>query len=368
MNVNLIDKYLIENTIFLALFSVTVIFFTGKITFYTAFLFNFIHWHNILFPFPLFFLNKLLNFLRMTADKIPFVTLSLVLAEKMDLSLLWTAIFTILAGFLRLAATYDWRTYIPKIKRWRFELGVGYESNSKTHHAPNSSTFKLLLNLAKPNHLNNFEISKTDFRCYIALSLLFFSLHFFPKNFSYPKLEILALLLIIWCFLDALKWNFKLHHNMLTYTEKYQESIPIFLSNFSLRILFFIFIIFAFYYFLVEKNGTMLSNRFLIAGFIFIFMFLNKFLRIWNEALLTKQNLQKEYYPASYHREHIFKFENARIWRDIGAQRSEAVNPLVRLVMFRTMFELSERSFFLGIITHLDLISAMFFYALLIQP
>ena len=83
--------------------------------------------------------------------------------------------------------------------------------------------------------------------------------------------------------------------------------------------------------------------------------------------MIAKLNLQKEYYPANYHKDHLFKFENAKIWRDIGAQRSDAVNPLVRLVMFRTMFELSERSLFIGIITHLDLVFATFFYTVLIS-
>lgn len=365
MNASLINSYLIENTVLLALLSLTAIFFTGKITFYAAFFFNFLHWRTILFPFHFFLSNKFFHFLRLAADKIPFVTLSLVLAEKTDLSLIWTGLLTILAGLLRLASTYDWRTNLPKIKRWRYELGVFYDPIKKVDFGNHSFKLKLLANLARPNHLNKFEISKTDFRCYIALALLFFSISLFPLGGSYPKFEIIALLLIIWCFLDALTWNFKLHHKANSYTEKYHESLKIFFSIFYQRLLIFIGIIFLFYFF--SLNTKIHFSRYHIAGLIFFFMFLNKFLRIWNEALMTKQNLQKEYYPASYHREHLFKFENARIWRDIGAQRSEAVNPLVRLVMFRTMFELSERSFFLGIITHLDLISAMFFYALLIS-
>lgn len=366
MTANLIDSYLIENTFILAILSVTAIFFSGKITYFTAYIFNILHWKSILFPFPIFIFNKFFHFLRVAADKIPFITLSIVLAEKLNLSLFWTGLFTIFAGVLRLASTYDWRNILPKIKRWRFELGIYYEPlNKGMEFGDKNFRLSLLSHLAKPNHLNKFDISKTDFRCYIALALLFFSLHFFPHGGSYPKLEIIALILIMWCCLDALKWNLKLHHKADAYTEKYQESIKLFFGIFYQRTLFFVFLIFILYFFSI--NPSLNFSRYHIAAMIFFSIFLNKFLRIWNEALLTKQNLQKEYYPASYHREHMFKFENARIWRDIGAQKGEAVNPLVRLVMFRTMFELSERSFFLGIINHLDIISAIFFYAVLIS-
>lgn len=364
MIVNLISNIFLESFLGISILSLFSVYFAGKISFYGAYLFNYLHWRTLIFPFKINIINKLFYILRMGADKTPFVTLTIVLAGKFNLSLLDISFLTILAGILRLASTYDWRIGIPKINKWRFELGLLHKDDISSNYENQRSNKKLLNSLAHPNQNNKFEISKTDFRCYIALAFLFIGVHIYQNGNNYLRFDLVAFSHITWCTIDALMWNYQLRHKPKSPIESFQESFIGFFKLFWPRILLLILmnLLFLSSHYFVSYD----FSRFNIAGFIFFIMFLNKSLRIWNEALIAKLNLQKEYYPASYHREHLFKFENARIWRDIGAQRSETVNPLVRLVMFRTMFELSERSLFIGIITHLDLISATFFYATLL--
>jgi hypothetical protein len=364
MIVSLINNILLESFIGISILSLFSVYFAGKMSFYGAYLFNYFHWRTLIFPYKIKVINKFFYILRMGADKTPFVTLTIVLTEKLNISLLYASLITIIAGILRLASTYDWRTSIPRIKKWRFELGLLQGGSISMQYQAQDANQKLLNNLAHPNQNNKFEISKTDFRCYIALALLFMSVPIYNSGNYLIRLDIIAFCLITWCTIDALMWNFKFNHRSMSKIENFQENIFEFFMNFWPRIIVVLLMISLFFssHFLISYE----FSRYHVAGFIFFIMFLNKTLRIWNEALIAKLNLQKEYYPASYHRDHLFKFENARIWRDIGALRSEAVNPLVRLVMFRTMFELSERSLFIGIITHLDLILATFFYAMLI--
>ena len=363
MIVNLIHNILFESFLGILILSLLSVYFAGKMSFYGAYLFNYFHWRTLIFPYKLKFINKFFYILRLGADKIPFVTLSIVFTTKYNKSLLYVFALTILAGIIRLASTYDWRINIPKIKKWRFELGLLHKNSSMLTNINDNSNKKLLNHLAFPNQSNKFEISKTDFRCYIALAFLFLGSYINQNNNHPIRLDIIAFSLIAWCSIDALMWNYEFKHKLKAKTENFQEKFLSFISLFWLRIIIIIFmnIIFFISFYFVNYD----ISKFL-AGYIFLIMILNKILRIWNEVLIARSNLQKEYYPASYHRDHLFKFENARIWRDIGTLRSEAVNPLIRLVMFRTMFELSERSLFIGIITHLDLISATFFYAMFV--
>lgn len=348
--------------IILSLFS---IYFTGQISFYCAYIFNYLHWRSLIFPFEIKIINKLFYLLRIGADKIPFVTLSLVFVEKLKLPLTLTAFLTFCAGFIRLASTYEWYTNIPKIKKWRFEMGLSYNQENILLFKKKEIIKNIINKLAYPNQNNKFEISKSDFRCYIALVILFSGAHFYQSEKYLQIIDLIALFLISWCSVDALMWNFQLRHKSHSIIENFHEKPLLFLKKFRLRIISLFSIIF--FFFICHYFFNNLYLRYCVASFIFLFMFINKLLRIWNETLIAKMNLQKEYYPESYHRDHLFKFEKARIWRDIGAQRSETVNPLVRLVMFRTMFELSERSLFIGIIIHFDLIIATFFYIILIS-
>ncbi|WP_148697234.1 hypothetical protein [Silvanigrella aquatica] len=327
----------------------------------SAYLFNYFHWRSLIFPYQVNFVNKILYLLRMGADKIPFITLSLVFVEKFNLPSFYTGILTFFFGIARLASTYDWRATIPKIKKWRLELGLLYNNPKFTFNQDKNIFDKL----ARPNQNNKFEISKADFRCYVALSLLFVGEHLYQNGNHLQRLDLISFFLIAWCSFDALMWNYYLHHKPHSFVENFQEKPSEFFGQFWIRIFALLFCVF--FFFITHYYIGHDYSRYNLAVFIFLFMFLNKILRIWNEGLIAKLNMQKEYYPASYHRDHLFKFENARIWRDIGAQRSDAVNPFVRLVMFRTMFELSERSLFIGIITHLDLIFATFFYTILVS-
>jgi hypothetical protein len=365
MIANLILNFFLETFAGISLLCLFCVYFAGKISFLGAYLFNYLHWHSLILPFRLNLLNKFFFLLRIGADKIPFVTLTLVIVEKLDLPLLYTALLTFFAGLIRLTSTYEWHTNIPKIKKWRFELGLLY-NHDNTNLFKRKGVIKTFINkLAHPNQNNKFEISKSDFRCYVALGVLFLGAHYYQDKNYLQRLDLVAFFLITWCSIDALMWNFHLHHKPHSFVENFLEKPFKFFKQFWIRILGLLSIILLF--FILHYYFGHDFSRYNVAGFVFFFMFLNKSLRIWNEALIAKLNLQKEYYPASYHRDHLFKFEKARIWRDIGAQRSDAVNPFVRLVMFRTMFELSERSLFIGIITHLDLIIATLFYTILIS-
>ena len=365
MIANLILNFFLESFTGISLLCLFSVYFAGKISFLCAYLFNYLHWRSLIFPYRLSTLNKFFYLLRIGADKIPFVTLTVVIVEKLNLPLTYTALFTFFAGIIRLASTYEWRTNIPKIKKWRFELGLLYNHNNASLLNKKDVIKNFIHKLAHPNQNNKFEISKSDFRCYVALAILFVGAHFYQYGNYLQRLDLIAFFLIAWCSIDALMWNFHLHHKPHSFVENFREKPTEFLGQFWIRILGLLLTIL--FFFITHYYIGHDFSRYNVAGFVFFFMFLNKSLRIWNEALIAKLNLQKEYYPASYHRDHLFKFENARIWRDIGAQRSDAVNPLVRLVMFRTMFELSERSLFIGIITHLDLIIATLFYTILIS-
>ncbi len=365
MIVNLILNFFLESFAGISLLCLFSVYFAGKISFFGAYLFNYLHWRSLILPFRLNVLNRYFYLLRIGADKIPFVTLTVVIVEKLNLSLTSTAFFTFLAGIIRLASTYEWRTNIPKIKKWRFELGLLY-NHDNTFLLKRKGVIKVFIKkLAHPNQNNKFEISKSDFRCYVALAILFIGAHYYQNGNYLQRLDLVAFFLIAWCSIDALMWYFQLNHKPHSFVENFQENPSKFFGQFWIRILGLLLTIL--FFFITHYYIGHDFSRYNVAGFIFFFMFLNKSLRICNEALIAKLNLQKEYYPASYHRDHLFKFEKARIWRDIGAQRSDAVNPFVRLVMFRTMFELSERSLFIGIITHLDLIIATLFYILLIS-
>lgn len=365
MIANLILNFFLETFVGISLLCLFSVYFAGKISFLCAYLFNYLHWRSLILPFQINVLNKFFYLLRIGADKIPFVTLTVVFIEKLNLPLTYTALCTFFAGMIRLASTYEWRTNIPKIKKWRFELGL-LCNNDNASLLQKKKVIKIFINkLAHPNQNNKFEISKSDFRCYVALAILFIGAHFYQSENYLQRLDLISFFLIAWCSIDALMWNFHLHHKPHSFVENFHEKPSEFFGQFWIRILGLLLTIL--FFFITHYYIGHDFSRYNVAGFIFFFMFLNKSIRIWNEALIAKLNLQKEYYPASYHREHLFKFENARIWRDIGAQRSDAVNPFVRLVMFRTMFELSERSLFIGIITHLDLIVATLFYTILIS-
>ncbi|BBH52859.1 hypothetical protein [Fluviispira sanaruensis] len=364
MSVNFLSSYCLQTYFGIVVTCIIIVYITGRLSYFTTYVFNYLHWRSLILPFQFKIFNTFLYFLRKIADKVPFITLLILTTEKLHISLLLTSLIGFFLGFVRLAATQEWQAQIPNIKKWKFELGVLHLEKKLSSHFIKDILCKNIKKLAIPNINNKYEISKADFRCYMALSLLFLSVYLYRNGYSYLRTDLIAFYLIAWSSIDALFWNFRLKHKPHSPVENFTEKPNEFYTKYWIRLLCLL-VILSFLYLINHYFGSAFS-RYNLASFILFFMIVNKFLRIWNEALIAKLNLQKQYYPASYAKNHIFKFENVRIWRDIGSLRSQSIHPFVRLVMFRTIFELSDRSIFIGIITHLDLIVATFFYAILI--
>lgn len=364
MNANFLADIFFQSYYGIFFLSTFCIFLTGKISYLTAYAFQYHHWHWLIFPSQKTLYSKIGFLLRVLPDKLPFVTFLILTTEKFNLSLIFSAAFILFFGLFRLGSTQNWFHISKNISKWRFEIGVA-KTSSKILLQNSKSYYKSKIEkLTKENLNNKFQISKADFRCYVAFSLLLLNLHFIKEGLPTWHIDLIALVLIIWCTMDALYWNFKLNQNTNSAFETYQESLLLFLKKFFLRHFFLGCILLLF--FLSFKYLGEEFSRYNLTSFILFFMFLTKFLRIWNEASNAKSNLPKQYYPEIKSKNHKLKFENAKIWRDIGAERSKSVHPLVKLVMLRTVFELSDRSFFIGIITHLDLIAACLIYTFLI--
>ncbi|KAB8032226.1 hypothetical protein [Fluviispira multicolorata] len=364
MNANFLNSFFLQTYFGIAFVCLLMVFFTGRLSYYATYIFNYLHWRSLILPYQIKIFNKILFIIRTIVDKVPFISLLILTTEKLHISLLYASCIGFLLGLIRLASTQDWNSNIPNINKWRFELGLLHLEKKLSSITLKKMIVKNIKKLAAPNANNKFEISKADFRCYIALSLLLLHVYLYRDGYQFIRLDLIAFFLISWCSIDALFWNFRLNHKPHSSVETFLERPSEFFKKYWIR-LTCLLIILSILYLINYCLGNDFS-RYNVASFILFFMFINKFLRIWNEALIAKLNLQKQYYPASYTKNHIFKFENVRIWRDIGAQRSQSIHPFVRLVMFRTIFELSDRSIFIGIITHLDLIVASFFYILLI--
>ncbi|RDB36636.1 MAG: hypothetical protein DCC88_04205 [Spirobacillus cienkowskii] len=364
MNANLILNFFFNSFIGISILCLGSIYLTGRISFLISSTFNYLHWHYLIFPFNLNIINYFLTLLRGTVDKLPFLSLSFVVVEKFNLSMYSIAILIFFTGILKLISPYEWSTNSPKIKKWRFEHGCfqNYNNSNMTNNKKNIEL--LLVKLAKQTNLNKFEIAKSDFRCYFALSFLFLSTQLSLQNFSFSILSLFTFFLIFWCIIDAFGWNRLLRHKNFNHFETFQENPIQFFLKFFNKIILLIFVNFIF--FIALNNKIIKFDNFIIGYLILIFVFFNKITRIYNEFLLAKLNLQKEYYPANSYKDQFFKFENARVWRDIGAQSTESINPLLRLVMFKTMFALSERRILNSLIAHFDFIIGSYLYIILL--
>jgi hypothetical protein len=262
-------------------------------------------------------------------DKIPVITICIFMFLSNHITAL-TASFLSLAWIcVRLSQTHDWQADSSLVERWRLESGLSYSSFSRKQTRTLSPFFV--------------KLSASD-------------MLLFENTLSHKTILILCLFLSLWCLVDVLRWKRNLISKFFSVLETSFILPPYFAFMFFKRLILLTLFLSLVY----VSIGSSSYSFYILQGIILSLICICKVFRIWNETLLAQTNIQKRYHLYTPSGNTLFNFDKARLRMDIGLDKRFAQTPLVRLLMIRTLFDLSDKKMVLNIVGQTDLFMASF--------